>query len=55
LILEKYCIFLNAVESFTVFIPILLKFIKFNILDLSFGAKIRCAGVRVEDDVFLFW
>lgn len=54
-VFEKYCIFLNAVESLTVELPISLKFIKFTTLELSLGESKRCAGVDVSFELFLFW
>jgi hypothetical protein len=54
LVFEKYCIFLKAVESLTVELPISLKFIKLRTLVLSFGDKRRWAGVEVSFELFLF-
>jgi hypothetical protein len=54
LVLEKYCIFLNAVESFTVELPMSLKFMKFTTLELSLGERRRWAGVEVSFELFLF-
>jgi hypothetical protein len=53
-VFEKYWIFLKAVESFTVELPISLKFMKFKTFELSLGAKSKCAGVDVNCELFLF-
>lgn len=55
LVLEKNWIFLKADESLTVLRPNSSKFIKFSILELSFGNSSRCAGIEVELLSFLFW
>jgi hypothetical protein len=41
LVLEKYCIFLKAAESFTPEVPTSENFIKFKILALSEGDKTK--------------
>jgi hypothetical protein len=53
-VLEKNCIFLNAVESLIVDTPILSKFIKLTILELSVGVKITCAGTEDRVEFLLF-
>jgi hypothetical protein len=51
LVFEKNCIFLKEVESFIVDTPILSKFMKLTIFELSEGVSTTCAGV---EDVLVF-
>jgi hypothetical protein len=55
LVFEKNCIFLKAVESLTVDIPILSKFIKLTKFELSVGVSITWAGVDDKFEFLLFW
>jgi hypothetical protein len=54
-IFEKNCIFLKAVESFTVDTPMSSKFIKFIKFELSLGVKITWAGTDDKFWSLLLW
>jgi len=55
LVLEKYCIFLNADDSLRVEMPASFKLVKLTNLDVLLGDSNKCAGVLVSWEVFLFW
>jgi hypothetical protein len=55
LVFEKNCIFLKAVESLTVDIPMLSKSMKLTIFELSDGVSTTWAGVEDMLEFLLFW
>jgi hypothetical protein len=53
-VLEKNCIFLNAVESFTVDIPTSSKLVKLRVFVSFVGDNITCEGVKERFNALLW-